>query len=470
MKLFWSSCVLLLLAPLLVSAGGQTEKKTTGGAATTQQAATLTFMTTADLPTFSASIPDVLTAFEQEMAKQGKQVKVNFNSFTGNNSDYAAKVTLMLRAGAGQVPDVLVEEIGRAADYMRSGYLLPLDQYIQSSTIWTNLFQAFKDGSQYNGKTYDLIFQTSACPLYFRKDLFQQAGLPENWQPKSWDDVISAAKTIKERLPDVTPLLYTGGSSADGGEQVTFSKADLLLHGAGGTVFDTKTKKWIVASKPLLDVFTFYQTITKLGLIDPQRGLSSDADNWAMQAFAQAKGAMLPYGSWAYDSFWGPGKPFAITDRAKVVGYTATPAEKPGMSVRGQDFVSQSGGWAYMIPAAVKKENAALAWDLISFLSQTDRQAAFNAGKGQVATRQDVIDSPAYQKNSFLVGVGDMLKYTYVDPQTDPGWYGVPETAMADAIGRIMIGQWTPIQAMKNFAQKVEQAYGKDAVEYDYTF
>lgn len=463
MKIYAGIFAILLIAPALAIAGGQSESKSTTNGVTQ-----LTMMTTADLPTFSADVPGVLAAFEKEMAKQGRNVHVSFTNFTGNNTDYAAKVTLMLRAGAGQVPDVLIEEIGRARDYMQAGYLMPLDQYLRGSTIWKDTYPAFQEGAVYNGKIYDLIFQSSVCPLYYRKDLFAQAGLPTNWHPTSWADIISAAQTIKQKLPGVVPLLYSGGNSADTGEQVTFSKADILLHAAGGTVFNDKTKKWIVTSKPLLDLFTFYQTITKLGLIDPQGGLTSNADNWGMQTFAAGKGAIFPFGSWAYDSFWGPGKPYAISDRAKVVGYTLTPAEKPGMSVRGQDFVTQSGGWAYMIPAAVSKDKAGLAWDLIAFLSQTDRQGGFNSGKGQVATRSDVVASPAYQKNPFLGSLGGMLPYTYVVPQTVPGWYGVPETAMADAIGRIMAGEWTPAEAMQNYAHKVEQAYGKSAVEYDY--
>ena len=61
---------------------------------------------------------------------------------------------------------------------------------------------------------------TDTRGLWFSKDVFAKAGLPADWQPKTWDEVLDAARTIKEKVPGVTPInVYTGKPAGGAGVQ-----------------------------------------------------------------------------------------------------------------------------------------------------------------------------------------------------------------------------------------------------------
>jgi multiple sugar transport system substrate-binding protein len=461
-KFLVSLIVLLFLVGFTAFAGGEKEKAQSVSPA---EKVTLTMMTINNLPAPNEEFEKELDAFEDYMVEKGKPAEVDLTIFTGGDQDYGTKATLMMKSG--QAPDLLVEETGRQANYMKAGYLLPLDEFIKIWSPWKDVYEPFKEAMSYKGHVYALPIQSCSIPLYYRKDLFEKAGLNTDWQPHSWDEIIEAAVVIKKNLPDATPLLFIGGREA--GLQVTFSRFNLLHHGAGGNMYDEKENKWIVASEPLLNTFKFYEEITKKGLTNPKRDVAGDADNWASEAFSKGAGAIDLYGSWVYMFQWSPGQSLEIPDIENVVGYAQMPAMKPGASARGEDWVNQSGGWNYMIPATSKRY-VNLAWDLAEFLSDAGRQARFNSLKGQVATRKDVTAHANYQQNKFLAKVSTWLPYTYIAPRIYAGWDAGPNAGIATALGKIMVGEWTALEAMKNFAKDMEQSLGKDKVMYKYRF
>jgi len=401
-----------------------------------------------------------LNEFENKMAEKGTPVKIELNNYEGKNEPYITKLALMLNSGTA--PDVLYVESGIGADFMRANYFYPLDNFIEKWQPWEETFDMFKKAMSWAGHAYMIPIQSCSIVIYYRKDLFEKAGLDTKWQPTSWDEIISAAEKIKAELPGVIPLLYTGGPEA--GEQVTFSRFLPLLHAAGGALYDEGKNKWLVTSEPLLETFKFYEEITKKELINPQIAIDADADQIAAKIFSEGKGAINQFGSWAYEIFWGPGAPYEIPNRDDVVGYAKIPAKSPGASFRGQDFVNQSGGWNYAI--AHNSKNPELAWELIEFLSETERQAGYNAIKGNVATRKDVIMTDLYQQGEFLAEVSAWLEYTYMTPYINPGYTGAPRDNLQRAIGRIIIGDWNAEQAMESFAKALENDLGSEKVLY----
>ena len=150
------------------------------------------------------------------------------------------------------------------------------------------VIEPFRRWMGYDGHVYMIPIQSSAIPLYYRKDLFAQAGLPAEWQPNSWQEILDAAEQIKASLPGVTPLLFIGGKEA--GAQVTFN---------------------------------------------PERAVGGQANDWSIKAFQNGTGAINLYGSWAYMFHWSEGRSHPIPDLQETVGYARMPAREPGASYRG---------------------------------------------------------------------------------------------------------------------------------------
>ncbi len=80
-----------------------------------------------------------------------------------------------------------------------------------------------------DGKTYGVPMGTDTRALWYNKDLFAKAGLTVPWQPKNWDDVLAAARTVKAKLPGVTPLNVYSGKGA--GEGASMQGLEMLLYG-----------------------------------------------------------------------------------------------------------------------------------------------------------------------------------------------------------------------------------------------
>jgi len=146
-----------------------------------------------------------------------------------------------------------------------AGSLAPIDDYVKNWDEWSQYPESSIQGAKgLDGKIYGVPFGTDTRGIYYNKKIFEQAGLPTDWQPKSWDDLLSAARTIKEKVPDVIPMnIYAGRA---GGEQTSMQGFEMLLYGTQDTLYNTDTNKWVTGSQGFKDALTFYQTAYSEGL------------------------------------------------------------------------------------------------------------------------------------------------------------------------------------------------------------
>ena len=51
----------------------------------------------------------------------------------------------------------------------------------------------------FNGVNYGVMNGTDVRGIWYNKQIFEKAGLPTNWQPKTWADILAAAKRSRPR-------------------------------------------------------------------------------------------------------------------------------------------------------------------------------------------------------------------------------------------------------------------------------
>ncbi|MFC7111515.1 hypothetical protein ACFQQB_70620 [Nonomuraea rubra] len=90
-----------------------------------------------------------------------------------------------------------------------------------------------------------------------------------------------------------------------------------------------------------------------------------------------------------------------MKDRDQAVGYAKIPARQPGAGIRGQDFVSMSGGAVRVLNPFSK--NPRLAWDLLAFMHSAAATKSQLAGQVRISARADV--------NDEVLTADPMLKY-----------------------------------------------------------
>src|SRR5690606_25029991 len=172
------------------------------------------------------------------------------------------------------------------------------------------------------------------------------------------------------------------------GEATTMQGYWMALLGTGEGVTD-ENGKYIVSSQGILDTLNLYKTIyVDEGLGDQRAQLLADGRNRSFANFRDGKTAMLVEGDWFYRSVTAPGAEFAVESRDTVMGWAKMPAEEPGKGIRGQDYVSISGGTGFVINP--NTDTPKEAWQFLSFMMSQEQMTAFQEFQPGIRSRSDV--------------------------------------------------------------------------------
>ena len=144
-------------------------------------------------------------AFEEEFG-----VDMEFTSVTWGN----AKQTVNNRVDGNQAPDVgrwparwIPQMVGKEA-------LEPLDDLMQGD-FYDKFYEGMAEGCKYEGSYYGVPWAASNKCFYYNKDIFESAGLdPENPNLNSWQDMLEAAKQIRDSDSVTKPALGLAGADA----------------------------------------------------------------------------------------------------------------------------------------------------------------------------------------------------------------------------------------------------------------
>lgn len=387
---------------------------------------------------------------QYEAAHKGTTVKLI--PIQAAENDYYTKLSLMNRS-ASTAPDVLYEDTFLIKSDASAGYLAPLDSYVAKWKDWSKFPDNAKQaGEGENGKLYGVSMGTDTRALWYNKDLLSKAGVTVPWQPKTWQDVLDAAKKVKAAEPDVIPLnVYSGKPSGEGSTMQGF---EMLLYGTQDTLYNTDTKKWVSGSKGFTDSLKFIKDVYqgKLGPT-PEQALDTKvgtnvADTWLPKGTL----AIDLDGSWLSGNWLKSGAaPWADWD--KVMGQAAMPTQdgaKPGTT-------SMSGGWTLSVGSKSKNKDAA--WNFVKLALNQKNSLKYDMIASQIPVRTDVAQDPTYVKsnptNTFF---SDLVKVTHFRPATSD--YPKVSNAIQVAMESVMTGQQSPEAAAKVYDSSLVKAVG----------
>lgn len=391
--------------------------------------------------------------FEQ----QNPGVKLKLIPIDADENSYYTKLNLMRRSPS-TAPDVAYEDTFFVNSDAQAHFLMPLDSRLSSWPDWSHFVSAAKAaGRAADGKTYGVPMGTDTRGLWYNKKIFAKAGLPQDWQPKTWNDVLAAARQIKAKVPGVIPLNVYAGKGV--GEAASMQGFEMLLYGTNDKLYDDKTQKWVAPSPGMGASFNFLKTVfsEKLGPT-PQQALDPHwSDNVAGQELPQGKLAIDLDGSWLPQA-WIPGGANAWPAWSSTLGTTPMPTQNgqaPGK-------VTLSGGWLLSVGANTK--NADAAWKLVQLAMNKENSLFFYIKATQVSVRDDVTSDPQYVQGNptqkFWTGLVPVTQYR-------PAFSVYPQISnqIQAATEAVVTGQAAPDKAMNDLAQQEKQIAGPDKVE-----
>ncbi|WP_250904418.1 extracellular solute-binding protein [Actinomadura sp. NEAU-AAG7] len=396
----------------------------------------------------------VIPGFVAAQKAKGVTAKVTFRGQGVADEAYKTRLALDLKSRSGA--DIVDIDGIWVGEFAQAGYIRPLGDVVGPPADawdgWTAIPASVQRQASFEGRRYGVPPSTDGRVLYFNRRLFARAGLPAAWQPRSWQDVLAAARALK-RLPGVTPVQLDAGTAM--GEATSMQGVLPLLAGAGAEIYSGG--KWTGGGQALQQVLGLYaQIYGPEGLGDPKLQQEAKGRDKSFEEFAAGRIGILAEGDYLWRDVLNPKSGVArMRTRDQDVGYALIPAVAPGRGVRGQSFVSMSGGAVTVLNPNTKYPQQAFA--LLAYMNSAEMTRARTAGTPEITSRTDV-NKQILAGDPFLTFVSEKaLPVTSYRPGL--AVYPRVSTALQEATAAVVSGT-SPQDAAARYSEKLEGIVG----------
>ena len=262
--------VLMLVSLAACSSGGNgTASATQGGATTPAQADDAASGDSAKkLTVWVEKIfsDDANNYMVERVQQYGKDTGVDVTCELVAVTDFVTKLNAAIEAGVG-VPDVISADATRLVNYYPDIPCVDVSDLVNEINETRPYFKATYEGTKIGDSHYFVPFCSSSTLMFVRKDKLADAGITE--MPKTWDDVVAAARAVSDPANDFYGLGMGCGDTDDDDENM-FRE---WVWNEGGSLF--KEDGTVIADEgTFAEIATLYGDLYKEGVIPP------DATTW----------------------------------------------------------------------------------------------------------------------------------------------------------------------------------------------
>ena len=333
------------------------------------------------------------------------------------------------------------------------GWLKPLDDLNQNYD-YSDIFDVVRDGLSYQGKLYALPFYSESSFTYYRKDLFDKAGLQMPLQP-SYEQIREFAQKVNDPVHSVYGICLRG--EPGWGENVAL--VSTMVQTFGGRWTDMAWKPQLTTPAWEEAVSAYVNLLRNYG----PPGAVSDGYNENRALFANGNCAMWIDSTSAAGYFLDP-------SQSRVAGKTGFAKAPIAKVPNGAAWIWS---WGLAIPAT--SPHAALAKEFIRWATSREYIAAVGQRSGWLrippGSRKSTYEINEYLAVApFAIVVRDAIENAdYSKPSSLPVPYvgiqymGIPEfqaigTAVGQELSAALAGRSTVQQALSESQAEVERA------------
>ena len=280
------------------SDGGEASEEAPSGETSTL---TITYIDTNNLgeaATYYTWINDVYENWDKK-----DQVELDIQPVVAPDSDYFTRIQLQM-SDASTSPDIVYDDSFQIAADVGAGYLSNLDDYLAGWERWNSgaFIEALKAGvTGEDGSIYAVPAGTDGRGLWYNRQVMVDAGViaskDEEWVPETWDDVLDAARAIKENCEGVTPFFAQVANA--NAESTSMNTYEMIYYGTGEELYDKTSGLWTIRSQGILDSLTFLQTMyTEELSYDLGTSLDVNSANTAIEDLSTYELGIFLCGTW----------------------------------------------------------------------------------------------------------------------------------------------------------------------------
>lgn len=367
----------------------------------------------------TADIQGMTKAFQQ--ANPGVKVTPTFVA-------YEALHDKIVAAAPAGTYDVVLMDVIWPAEFGSKHEVIDVTDRIPSG--WkTTIFPGALQTAEYQGRFYGVPWILDTKYLFYNKNMLKKAGVAV---PTTWDEVVTAAKTLKSKKVVQYPLVWSWSQA----EAVICDYAQLL--GAFGGKFLDDAGKPVFNTGGGLQALEFMKRTLDEGITNPSSTESLEED--VRKTISQGQAAMAL--NWTYMFALGNDpKESRVAGQIAVAHTPSGPAAAPGCN----------GSMALCIASGSKNPDAA--WKYIEFLTSQKVQNQY--AKLSLPIWKSSYDDPQVVKTlpEVVAVAKTQLNDMILRPQIPS--YNSASQILQVSIQKALTGRASPKQALDDAASRI---------------
>jgi N,N'-diacetylchitobiose transport system substrate-binding protein len=373
-------------------------------------------------PKLQSVVKGYATAFQA--GNPGTKVDVQFVPWAQAHDKFTTSIA------GGKVPDVAEMGTTWTPEFADEGAFEQVSKPASGKYV-----SSLIDAATVDGKLWGKPWYAGARALVYRKDILDKAGVGV---PKTWDELLAAAKAIKAKVPGISPMGYTG---------LTEHMYLPTVWQAGGQIATDADGSWTSAmnSPQAVKAIQFYTDFYKEGLT-PKASIGWEEPD-AQEAFINGDIAMLVAGGWTYNSI--------IQTKPELKSKIGTALEPAGPSGKDTAFA----GGSHLVVFKESK-NLDAANEFVDFMLEPANLNKFTSEIGFLPGTVAGIKESGYLDDPVRKPFAEqLLEHSAVYPPS-PRWGALEGANIFDGvIQNVMKGKETPEQAAKSLSEKMDQEF-----------
>jgi len=388
--------------------------------------------------------PAEIDQIARDFEAQNPDIKVNME-YLGYDFIHD-KITTGMAANPPAYDAVMIDVIW-PDEFIKAGYLLDVTDRV-TPEMKSGMFPASWNGVTRNGKIYGMPWLMDVKYFMYNKDMLQQAGITD--PPKTWEELVEQAKTIKEKDIVEYPIIWSWNQK----EGVVCDYA-VLLYGNGGSFLDASGKPAFNNDKGVAALAWMKQTLDD-GVSNPS-SVSSD-ENAVRDNFMAGQSAFAVNWLFQYSDS-------NDASKSQIVGQAAfspMPIFQAGMDagVKGSS-VDGSSSFAVMATTPYADQT----WKFLTYLASNEVQTKYS--KEMLPVWQTDFEGEALKKLESATETNPvtvpafLAQFPFANERPTVPYYNEASAALQLAIQEALTGVKSPKDALDEAAAKWVELAGK---------